>query len=155
LILFYPPVFAQIKISGSVKGIVTDSTSLQPLEFVSVAIKNLADSFVVQTTATGKEGEFQLTGIPVGNYELWLSYIGYQTRKIPFDITGKRKDVDIGNILYTEGLSLDEVIIEGESAPIVVKRDTVEYNVASFKAQPNDNVEELLKKLPGVEVDRD
>src|SRR5690606_13830548 len=92
LILFYPPVFAQIKISGSVKGTITDSVTSQPLEFVSVAVKSLADSFVVQTTASDKTGKFLVKGIPAGSYELWLSFIGYQTRKIPFSITEQEKD---------------------------------------------------------------
>lgn len=149
------PAYSQTRISGSVKGTVSDSTSMQPLEFVSVAVKNLADSFVVQTTATDKTGKFLIKDLPAGNYELWLSFIGYQTRKIPFSITGQRKDADLGNIVYAEGLNIGEVVVLEEPAPVIVKRDTVEYNASSFKTQPNDNAEELLKKLPGVEVNRD
>ncbi len=149
------PVLAQTSIRGSVKGTVIDSATNQPLEFISVTVKSLADSFVVQTTATNKTGEFLVKGISTGSYELWLSFIGYQTRKIPFAITEQRKDTDLGTITYREGLSISEVLIQGEPAPIIVKRDTVEYNASSFKTQPNDNAEELLKKLPGVEVDKD
>lgn len=149
------PVSAQSKLRGSVKGSVIDSVSGQPLEFVSISIKNLSDSFVVQTTASAKDGSFIARGMPEGKYELWFSFIGYKTLKTPFSITEKDSDLNLGNILFVPGIDLKEVVVQGERAPITVKKDTVEYNAGSFKTQPNDNAEELLKKLPGIEVDKD
>jgi hypothetical protein len=72
------------------------------------------------------------------------------------DLTNKSEDVDLGEIrLKLAKNRLDEVVIKGETTPILVKKDTLEYNAAAFETQPQDVVEDLLRQMPGVEVEDD
>lgn len=155
IMLAHLPGYAQTKIMGSVKGTVVDSITKDPVDLVSISIKNAADAYVVQTTSTGTDGRFSAKNIPAGKYEAWFSFIGFKSAKVAFEITTMGQVIDLGTINFSPGLDLREVIVQGERAPVTVKRDTVEYNAGSFKTQENDNTEELLKKLPGVEVDKD
>ncbi len=145
---------AQSRINGSVKGILVDSKTRLPLEAAAITIKN-AEAFVVQSTATRKDGTFLINNLSAGQYELWISFVGYATLKKPFTIGEKKVSDDLGIILLEQGINLIEVFVEGEAAPVIMKKDTMEYNASSFKTQANDNTEELLRKLPGVEVDKD
>ncbi len=95
-----------------------------------------------------------MKGIEEGRYRLLITFGGYQSVNRIFAITKDKPIIDFG-VIYMERKSttLQEVIVE--RPPITVKKDTVEYNASSFKTKPNEDVEGLLKKLPGVQVDRD
>lgn len=140
---------------GSVKGKVVDAKTKEPVEFAVVAVRNLADSTVEGTSAVDKNGDFVIGQLAAGKYDVLISFVGYQAVKRPLSITMDKLLVDLGTVLMEPGLNLREVTVEGEAIPITVKKDTVEYNAGSFKTQPNANAEELLKKLPGIEVDKD
>jgi hypothetical protein len=138
----------------TVKGIVADSSSKAPVEFATVAIVNAKDTSLVSYTLTDKNGVFKLSGIPVEKpTKLIISYVGYTTFRRMLDL---KKDVvkDFGTILLA-GHNLEEVVIKGERSPIVIKKDTIEFNTEAFKTRPNAVVEELLRKLPGVQVNVD
>ncbi|MDW3648673.1 MAG: TonB-dependent receptor [Bacteroidia bacterium] len=155
LLSFSQLLFAQ-KSSLELVGKIIDEEN-QPLKGATVVVLNAADSIMVSFALSNKDGSFKFRRIPVGEYLLQVTFIGYKKISQELNIDQIDQETrDIGTILMEEqDLSLDEVAIEAEQTPILLKKDTVEYNAGSFKVQPNAAVEDLLRKLPGVEVERD
>jgi hypothetical protein len=142
--------------TGSVKAKIIHAKTNQPVDFATVAVVRAADSSAVKGTTANSSGEVQLTGIPNGSYKLVVKQLGLTTASRPFAISSARPAVDLGNVMMQPDVTaLKEVLVKGEKAAVTIKKDTVEFNASSYKTQPNDNVEQLLKKLPGVEVDKD
>lgn len=140
---------------ANVKGRVTDSVSNKPIEFATVAILDNRDtsSHLIAYTITDKDGAFNLHNIPQGiSVKVFISFVAYQPyRKI---LSLKAETLDLGTIKLNIK-ELNEVLIKGERLPIVIKKDTIEFNAEAFKVRPNAVVEDLLKKLPGLEVGAD
>lgn len=150
-VVFSPFSYAQ-KTSGTVKGILQDS--LSPLADATVSVVRLKDSSLISFTLTGKNGSFEIKNIEDGAYNLVASFTGMQTVTQKFSISAAKPLVDFGTLqldrLYK---SLQEVVIT--EAPIKINGDTIAFKADAFKTKPNATVEDLLKKLPGVQVDRD
>jgi hypothetical protein len=141
--------------SFTLTGFITDSARM-PLAGVTVVMLRASDSVLTSFASTNSSGGFTLRRIPAGEYRLQASLVGYQkhTSLLTTPEPGTIWMLDtirMGNANFTLG----EVTIEADQSPIVVKKDTLEYNAASFGAQANEVVEDLLKKLPGIEVDSD
>lgn len=141
---------------GVIKGLVIDSTTQKAMLEANVSLLSGRDSSFVQVQSTGGEGDFTLTGIAPGTYRMLISFVGYQTKTVPVTITSEKPEVVVGTLLLQpQAQNLGEVVIVQERPPVSVRGDTVAFNAASFKTQPNAQVEDLIKKLPGMEVDRD
>lgn len=142
--------------NGTVKGIAFDTASKQPVASATVTILNKKDSSLLTFTMTDASGKFELRSIPEGEYRLLLTHINYHNSNSYFSVSDSNKNADLGNIIMSDVTKiLSEVVITNEAPPVTLIGDTVQYNAGSFKTQPNANVEQLLKKLPGVKVDRD
>src|SRR6476661_2370470 len=147
---------AQSKVNGSVKGALIDAKTKAPVEYAAIAVRSLTDSLVVSSALSNSKGLFTVNNVPAGNYRLTISFIGYQTIRKPISITPENRELDLGTLsLDASGINLNEVLVKGEKDPVKVKQDTLEFNAGSFKTRENAPVEDLLKKLPGVEVDKD
>jgi len=134
--------------------VVLDSLDKTPLEFATVSISNLKDSSLVSYTLATKDGSFLLRNLPAEQpLKLLVSFVGYQAYHSHLNLA-KGEEVDLKSI-HLSRRSLNEVVITSSRAPVVVKKDTIEFNTEAFKTRPNAVVEELLKKLPGVQVDND
>lgn len=103
------------------------------------------------------EGDFKVPGLPFDlNCRVVISFSGYGVYRKEFIMSKDQPIVDIGTIyLATDTKSLDEVLVVAERPPVSFKRDILEFNASAFKTLPNALVEDLLKKLPGVMVDKD
>ncbi|MGN7887587.1 TonB-dependent receptor [Dyadobacter sp. 22481] len=156
LLLWLPPLYAQkITPAGEISGTVLDSASRKPLRMASVSLLHARDSAYVSATTTGGEGNFHFRKVAPGSYRLLITFVGYKNLSLSINVN---RDVpaNLGTLLMAEqGTQLNEVVIKQERAPVTIKQDTIEFNAGSFKTQPNAQVEELLRKLPGVEVGRD
>lgn len=142
--------------NGVINGIVIDSTSQKALLEANISLIDSRDSSFAQVQSTGGEGDFALTGIGPGTYRLLVSFVGYRTKTVRVTITAEKPEVMLGTLLLQpQAQTLGEVVIVQERPPVTIRGDTVEFNANSFKTQPNAQVEDLLKKLPGMEVDRD
>lgn len=140
----------------SVVGTVVDSTSRKPLLEASVSLLLARDSSLVTFGITDGEGRFVFPKVSEGQYRVLVTYVGYKSRARRVSVTKNDPTADVGTIeLVAQSNTLAEVSVQGEKAPIAIKGDTLEFNAGSFKTRPNAQVEDLLKKLPGVEVDRD
>ena len=139
--------FAQI---SSIKGTVKDTTEKKVLSLASVNVLRAKDSVLVKTVRTSNNGEFTIASLPVGNYIVMVSYPQYA------DFTDK---ITVGSTPLTLNIAIDtkahilkEVIVKNTVSAIRVKGDTTEYKADSFYVTPNADVQELLKKMPGIQV---
>ncbi|MBK7475458.1 MAG: TonB-dependent receptor [Haliscomenobacter sp.] len=141
--------------TAAIKGKVLD-TQDQPLPMATVMLLQAADSVLSTFGMTDEKGLFSLPKTTKGKYILQVSYLGFQNYQKNVEITGNEESIDAGTIKL-EGQSelLSEVVVQGEANPLNIKKDTIEYNAVAFKTEPNAAAEELLKKLPGVEIDAD
>lgn len=141
--------------SISLKGKVIDETAKLPIESATVYLSNIKDSAVIDYTITDKFGKFDFKTKKIDKpLFLKVSFVGYDDYKI--ELKNVELSKDFGTITLKEGAkSLDEVVIKSQAPPIRIKKDTLEFNVSSFKVRPDANVETLLKQLPGVEIDSD
>lgn len=125
-----------------------------PVVYSSVVLLNPSDSIMEAFGITNKSGNYEIKSIKKGDYLLQVSYLGYETyyRKITIPVHENKLDAVV---LKTKNHNLDEVKVTGEYIPLSIKKDTIEYNANAFNLSPDDVTEDLLKKLPGVEVDRE
>ncbi len=156
-ILFFMKVgLAQQRGIGTVQGIAVDSLTRTPLSEATVSLLSTKDSSLNTYTITGAEGSFVFRNVPEGQYRVQVSFIGYRSTGKTVTVSLASPKADCGALALTPvAIALQEVEIVQEKAPVAVKGDTLEFNAGSFKTQANAQVEDLLKKLPGVEVDRD
>ena len=138
----------------ALSGSLIDSEG-EPLIEATVKLLSARDSQFVKGTTTNFDGVFKMAQIKPGRYILTASYIGYE----PLDTTlrlGRTANVKLKPILMrSSSIMLKEAVVHGVKTPIKVMEDTVEYNAGSYHTQPNAVVEDLLKRLPGVEVGTD
>jgi len=155
LFLVLSSYFVNAQNTGAVSGRVLQSKDKKPIDYASIAIKNLSDSSMVGAVSTSEDGQFMVKGLKPGNYRLYAAFLGLKNITKDFSISAEKSTVNIGDVIL-EGNSIDlqTVEIKAEVPPIVVKKDTLEFNASSFKVVENAVVEDLLKKLPGVEVDK-
>ncbi|MCG1035326.1 outer membrane beta-barrel protein [Polaribacter sargassicola] len=135
----------------SISGIIKSQEDSELLESATVHAERLKDSSIVSYTISEANGSFNLVGeTGDSKVKLVVSFIGFQPYSKIIDV----KNQNLGDLLLQTENSLDAVVIRS-SAPITIKKDTLEFNVKSFKTKADANVEDLLKKLPGVEVDNE
>lgn len=138
----------------SIQSTVFDSKNGLPLELVNVRLLRTSDSTFVQGCQTDQKGDFELTKIKTGNYTFIVSSVGYINYRQKVTVTNK--NLILKGIQLQENVQLlKEVQITGTAAQMVVKGDTMEYNATAFKTEQNAVVEDLLKRLPGVQVSTD
>jgi len=138
----------------SVKIALADSNDGSAVGFATVSVTPEGDEKPMKYVLTNDKGQAQFDGLKKGNYTVKAELMGYKTYESK--ITIEDKAVDLGLVkLETDTQMLDAATVTGVGIPIVVKKDTIEYNASSFRVTDNDMLEDLLKKLPGVEVSAD
>ncbi|GEQ86901.1 hypothetical protein ULMS_24090 [Patiriisocius marinistellae] len=150
LFFFTSIIFAQEFI---IEGSLTDAQSGVPLESATVYAEKIQDSTLVTYTISDQNGYFKLIGNSgAKEVNVNISFIGYEGYLKKVSI--KDRIVNLENIkMLPSSEKLDGITITAKRAPVTIKKDTLEFNVASFKTKKDANVEDLLKELPGVEVD--
>lgn len=140
----------------TLSGTILSKTDGQPIEMATVRLftYNGTDSTLVQGAQTYYDGLFILSNIREGKYRLIVSSIGYNEHSQWIEM--KNSDIDIPAIRLVEQVQeLAEVSVQGKAAEMTVKGDTIEYNTAAYQVSETATVEELLKKMNGVEVDKE
>lgn len=152
--LFLAPLFLFSQ-KYSLRGTVLDTASV-PLAGGTVMLLSAADSSLLAFTRTGEDGRFEMKNQAGGDYLLRCTYFGYQNFQQKIQLAGPETVVDAGPLaMKLKSQLLGAVEITGQANPVTIKQDTIEFNAGSFKVKDNAVVEDLLKKLPGVEVERD
>ena len=153
MILFSPMAFAQ-QSGVNVTGSVVDQGSDTPIEQATVRLLNVKDSAMVRGVVSARNGSFTLKNVKKGSYLLHITFIGYDPLYQPLQITGKKNPVNVGKLELSDGaIELGEAVVIGKAPEVTVRNDTVEYNADSYKVTEGSVLEDLLKKMPGVEVD--
>ncbi len=142
------------KADGSIKGKLMDTLTKQPLADATVSLLDAKDSSVITYTLTNKQGVFEIKSLVEGSYVLVISHVSMEPLRRNITITANTKDIDMGEVAANNGKTLTGVVVTSE-APITIKGDTVQFRADAFKTRPNATVEDLLKKIPGVTVDKD
>ena len=138
----------------SLQATVTDTVGTK-LNGATVMLQTAKDSILSNYGRTNEAGTFTLKGIRRGSYLLKITYVGMMpiSQTIRFDSVAT---VDLGTVkLKPIAKELYEVVIKTARAPLTIRGDTTEYDIRAFKVPPGSTVEDLLKKLPGVNVDRE
>lgn len=138
---------------GVLKGRLADTTSGQVLRNATIKILRAKDSSVAREAISDDNGHFVVTGIPAGIYNLQVNFNGYEPRYQRFKITDSIYALDAGTIyMQLHANDLKDVVVQ--APPIVIKADTTEYNAQMYNVKPNATAQDLLQKLPGVDVDK-
>lgn len=134
----------------NITGKVLDEATKEGIELASIRLLSAKDSTYVSGGVTDEQGKFAV-GIKSGEYIAHVSFIGYIDRYIKVNT---REKIALGDILLKEdGVMLSATIIEAKAPEIMVKGDTVEYNAESYKVQETAVLADLIKKIPGAEID--
>ncbi|MDD4730294.1 MAG: carboxypeptidase-like regulatory domain-containing protein, partial [Dysgonamonadaceae bacterium] len=141
--------------SGSISGKLIDDISKEPISEANIRILAQKDSTYITGKASGKDGSFSIP-IKNGNYIVHVSYVGYAEVYKDAEVSNSSSNVRLGTIsMQDDNLLLDEATVTAKAVEIVVRGDTIEYNADSYKVTESAVIEDLLKKMPGVEIDKD
>lgn len=154
LVMLTMPAFAQRGVD--ITGTVVEEGTNEPIEQATVRLLSVKDSSMIGGVATLKNGVFTLKNIKNGSYLLHVSFVGFDPLYQPLQITGKTNPVKLGKLSLTDGaIQLGEAVVIGKAPEVTVRNDTMEYNADSYKVTEGSMLEDLLKKMPGVEIDSD
>lgn len=136
-----------------IEGTVTDSVLKRPLSSATIALAHAKDSSLISFTRANEDGFFQIKNVSAGKYLLSVSYVGYQPLWLAIK-TSSAQNLSLGNIYMTDTSRLADLTVMARRPPVVINNDTIEFNSENFKTVPNAVVEDMLKKMPGIEVDK-
>ena len=139
--------------SFTVKLKLVDDKTSEPVSFATASLTVKGQTTAEKYVLTDAEGNASLAKVRKGTYVFKAELMGYKSHEQEVTVD---KNIDLGVIRMSEDVKvLDAASVSAVGNPIVVKKDTIEYSASSFKTSDNDMLEELLKKLPGVEVEAD
>lgn len=136
-----------------IEGTIKDSISKRTLGSATISLANAKDSSLLTFTRANDDGFFQFKNVAAGKYLISISYVGFQPTWIAIK-TGSSPKLSLGDIFLLDNANLSSVTVTAKRAPVVINKDTIEFNSENFKTVPNAVVEDMLKKMPGVEVDK-
>ncbi len=146
--------FAGLASKAQVKGTLIDSASKKSIEnaVIGLVVKsNPADTIY---TFTDEKGVFRFETVPTSPFSIIIRHMGYWPKAKYVPVNKSEKTIDVGYFVMAQDAKLlSEVVVEAPA--IVVKEDTIEYNASSFRVQEGAVVEDLIKKMPGIQVDKD
>ncbi len=154
-IMLTMPTYAQRR-GVDITGTVIEGGTNEPIEQATVRLLNAKDSTMVGGVATGRNGSFTLKNIKNGNYVLNISFIGFETLYKAIQVTGKNNPMQLGKLTLSDAsIQLGEAVVIGKAPEVTFRNDTMEFNAESYKLTEGSMLEDLLKKMPGVEIDSD
>lgn len=146
---------SQVKQYSQIKGQLIDKANQQPLFGGSVTLLHARDSSRVAVASTDRKGIFTFDEVRAGDYMLYISFLGYESLSRIIQVADNRS-LDLGGIfMQKKGITLVEVEILGTRSAMTIKKDTLEFSTSYFKTPEHAMLEVLLKRLPGVQIERD
>lgn len=148
--------FAQNNSNVTLTGRVVESDTKEPALQATIQLLSLPDSTYIKGAATVGRGTFTLTNVKPGNYVLKITYIGFRPSFTPVKIGNNNPTINVGTVsLISDAILLEEAVIVAEAPPVTVKEDTIVYSASAYRTAEGAMLEELVKKLPGVEISED
>jgi len=137
----------------SVKARLVDDKTGEPVAFATASLTPKGSTAASKYVLSDDKGQASITKVAKGTYTFKAELMGYKTHLQEITV---EKNINLGDVrMLEDAVALDAAKVSAVGNPIVIKKDTVEYNASSFKTSDNDMLEQLLKKLPGVEVEAD
>ena len=137
----------------SVSGTVLDKDDNSPVVQATIQLLSLPDSAMVVGDVTNTKGYFKVSARP-GKYALKVSFIGYVSYVKPLNLTASKPETYLGKImLKSDAIMLKEAVVTAEAPQVTVSGDTLGYNASAYRTSEGAALEELVKKIPGAEVD--
>ncbi|MGB4843223.1 MAG: outer membrane beta-barrel protein, partial [Ferruginibacter sp.] len=147
-------IFFVISTNAQVKGTLIDSATIKPIENAVIGLVVKSNPTDTSYTFTNDKGQFRFEEVPASNFSIIIRHLGYWPVAKFVPVTKTEKTIDVGSfVMAHDAKLLEEVTVEAPA--IVVKEDTIEYNASSFKTKEGAVVEDLIKKMPGIQVDKD
>ncbi len=143
------------KKTAFVTGALADDLQKKPVADATVSLVNVKDSSLVAFTRTDSSGRFSFSNLQPGGYRLSASHSKFHPLWKRFELAANDEALQLGNLLLKDKTVLETVTLHAQRPPVEVNGDTLEFNTESFKTKPNAVVEDMLKKMPGIEVDKD
>lgn len=142
--------------SQSIKGKLVDLVDSRPLAGATLTLSSLKDSTVARSGVSDSTGSFQFSDLPIDSFYFSLSYIGYEPFRQIVSTNDSTPIIDLGTLFIPKSTKeLAGVTVAGKTPPAQQKGDTIQYNASQFKVNPDATIEDLVKKAPGITVDRD
>lgn len=141
----------------TISGHVIEADTKEPAIQASVQLLSLPDSTFITGAMTSQNGNFALPKkVKAGSYLLKVSYVGFQNRLLPLQLTSSVPNKNVGTIsLKVDAVLLSEAVVTAEAPQVQAVEDTLVYNSSAYRTPQGAMLEELVKKLPGAEVDDD
>ncbi len=141
---------------GRIYGVVIDSTNNAGVEFANVALLDPATKRPINGNVCDDKGKFEITQIPVGNYIVSISFIGYNTKFVPVQLTAKNKDINLGNVTLSPSVTmLKAVEVTGQKQLVEEKVDRLVYNAENDATTKGGDATDVLRRVPLLTVDLD
>lgn len=142
-------------IKGKISGQLLDSLSQKPVEFATIVLINSKTKKEVDGVITDEKGEFKLTDVKLGTYEIVASFLGYQNKTVSeVKLDKKKPDANLDKVYMTsESLNLDEVVVTEEASLIENKIDKIVYNAEKDVANAGGDATDVLRRVPLLTVD--
>ena len=139
---------------SEIKTTVLDSLTNEPVSFASVYVIPSKDTTITNFTLTDAKGEAKLDEVPYGSYVFHVEMLGY--KPVIKERYFREREVDMGTIrMQVDEQFLQTAVVTDVGNPIVIKKDTVEFNASSFRVGANAMLKDLLQRMPGMEITED
>ena len=147
-------IFVGLTVKAQVRGTLIDSASKKPIDNAVIALVVKSNPTDTSYTFTDDKGQFRFDVVPSSPFSVVIRHLGYVPKSRYVPVSKAEKTIDVGSfVMVQDAKLLSEVVVEAPA--IVVKEDTIEYNASSFKVKEGAVVEDLIKKMPGIQVDKD
>ena len=155
LFLTFVGLSAMAQSKFNVSGTILEDETNEVVISATVRILNLPDSSMVAGAATGFDGSFNIKNVKAGKYALKITYVGFQTKVLPLDLTNKKdKNVNVGYLhISPDSKLMKDVTVTANVAKVQVSGDSLIYNADAYRVPEGSVLEDLVKKLPGAQVD--
>ncbi len=138
-----------------ITGHLTDIDSKEPLDQATIQLFWISDSSFVGGTISNEKGNFAVEAPSNGTFRLKITSVGYQSLVLEVSVRNLR-DVDMGDLRLTpDAVMLEGTVVTANVPQVVVKKDTLVYNPEAYRTPEGSAIEELIKRMPGSEIDED
>lgn len=157
LVSFLLPFNAFSQSKGQISGTLTDSSGKKPVVYATITVFNAKDTSIITYRLSDEQGKFKVPSLPLQTeLRVVVTATGFAVWRKEFTLTEQSPLLELGlTKMQVDIKEMEEVLLVAERPPVVVRKDTIEFNASAFKTLPTALVEDLLKKFPGVDVDKE
>ncbi|MBL7738356.1 MAG: outer membrane beta-barrel protein [Chitinophagaceae bacterium] len=140
----------------TVKGKLADLVDNKPLAGATLQLKGVKDSTIIYNTVADSQGQFQFDNVTRGSFAMRVSFIGYENYRQILTLTDSLPSADLGTVLVPKTTKeMSGVTVVSKTPPTQQKGDTTQFNASQYKVNPDATTEDLIKKMPGITVEKD